>query len=118
MERSFQRFGFHRDNDLHVISPATKTKPHSAATLKRAFYQEAAVVLILEAGISQSRACNPEGLQESVAILKKVHRLFKLEKYWHDEGSEELEAGMLSALRASVAPLLRGTLSDLPLELL
>ena len=48
-----------------------------------------------------------------MAILKKVHRLFKLEKYWHDVGREkqvgeceELRFGMLSALGASVAPLL------------
>ena len=58
-----------------------------------------------------------------MAILKKVHRLFKLEKYWHDGGREkqvgeceELRFGMLSALGASVAPLLRGDSQDLPLR--
>lgn len=46
------------------------------------------------------------GLQESVAILKKAHTLFKLEKDWNDGGArekqvgarEELRFGMLSAL--------------------
>lgn len=60
-----------------------------------------------------------------MAILKTVHRLFKLEKYWNDGGEgrekqvgecEELRFGMLSALGVSVAPLLKGDSQDPPLR--